>query len=132
MRSDLTQRRQDRPQPLRAAPHRLRLVAAVACALSGPVAAWAQDAIAGRGFSFSSSFESGLTFTRRSSTVDGSNGDDLQVSVRPGVQIGSRVGRLRGTLSYSLAASRHSSRSEGNGIENYLNAAFDGDRKSVV
>ena len=126
MRSNLIQRRQATPDPLCAATHRLRLVAIVACALSVPVSGWAQDAVAGRGFSFSSSFESGLTATRRSSTLDGSNGNDLQLSVRPGVQIGSRIGRLRGTLSYSLAASRHSGRSDGNGIENYLNAAFDG------
>ena len=129
MRSDLIQRRQDRPRTLRAARRRLRPVAVgavVVCALSCPVSAWAQDAIAGRGFSFSSTFESGLTFTRRSSTLDGTNGDNLQLTVRPGVQIGSRVGRLRGTLSYSLAASRHTDRSDGNGIENYLNAAFNG------
>lgn len=126
MRSDLSHRQQGRSAPLLAAPHRLRLVTVVACALASPGPSWAQDAIAGRGFSFSSGVETGFTATRRSSTLDGTNGDDLQLTVRPSVQIGSRVGRLRGTLSYSLAASRHSSREDGNGFENYLNAAVDG------
>ena len=38
----------------------------------------------------------------------------------------SSSGRFRGTLSYSLAATRHAKRSGGDGIENYLNSSFSG------
>ena len=114
-----------RPRCVSAAARPLAGVMAV-CAALGPGWAWAQDAPAGRGLSITSSFESGLTLTHRSSTINGTNGDDLLAQVRPGVQLSSRIGRLRGSLSYSLVASHHSKRTEGNGVENYLNSAFSG------
>lgn len=93
---------------------------------TGHAPSLAQEAVGGRGFSFSTSVESGLTLTHRSATLDGSNGTDLELSVRPGLQISSRAGRLRGNLNYSFAATRHTKRSEGDGIANFLNAGFDG------
>jgi uncharacterized protein (PEP-CTERM system associated) len=86
----------------------------------------AQEAVGGRGFTLSTSIESGLAINHRSSTLDGSDGTDVELSVRPGLQISSRAGRLRGSLSYSFAATRHTKRKEGDGISNLLSAAFDG------
>ena len=126
MRSNLSLQRPRRPTGCGAAGHRLLAWAAALCASLGLGAAWAQDSVGGRGFSISSSVESGLTATRRSSTLDGSSGDDLMLMVRPSMQLSSRAGRFRGSLSYSLAASKHTSRSEGDGIENYLNSSFNG------
>lgn len=84
----------------------------------------AQGAVGARNLTVTPTFETGISFNRRSSTLDGSNGQDVAVQVRPGLQVNSRSGRLQGSLSYSLAAVRHTERTEDNGLQHSLSSAF--------
>ena len=86
-------------------------------------AASAQDTGGTRSLTITPSFETGLTYTHRSRAVDASNGDDLILQLRPGVQVSSRSGRVQGSLSYSLGGIYRAGRTDGHTLENNLSAS---------
>ena len=86
-------------------------------------AASAQETGGARSLTVTPSLETGLTYTHRSKAVDASNGDDLILQIRPGVQVSSRSGRVQGALSYSLGASYRAGRTDGHSLENNLSAS---------
>ncbi len=87
----------------------------------------AQGTGGARSLTVTPSFESGLTYTHRSKAVDGSNGDDLILQLRPGVQISSRSGRFQGSLNYALGGIYRAGRTDGQTLENSLSASLKGE-----
>lgn len=108
-----------------ARPH-ARTSLAVLLALSASTVS-AQSTGGARSLSITPSFESGLTYTHRSKAVDGSNGDDLILQLRPGVQISSRSGRFQGSLNYALGGIYRAGRTDGHTLENNLSASLKGE-----
>jgi uncharacterized protein (PEP-CTERM system associated) len=91
-------------------------------ALTAAGSARAQDA-AGRPLAVTTTFDATLSYLR--TTPQGGGGvTDGVLQLRPGVQLSSRSGRVRGTLNYSLDAIQHTDRAQGSALQNYLNAAF--------
>ncbi len=93
-------------------------------ALAATLPAHAQDAPA-RSLAVTATFDSTLSYLH-TSPDGGSALSDVVLDLRPGVQVTSRSGRVRGSLNYSLDAIQHSDRaqSQGSALQNYLNAAF--------
>jgi uncharacterized protein (PEP-CTERM system associated) len=91
-------------------------------ALTAAGSARAQDA-AGRPLAVTTTFDATLSYLR--TTPEGGTGvSDGVLQLRPGVQLASRSGRVRGTLNYSLDVIQHTDRAQGSALRNYLNAAF--------
>lgn len=96
-----------------------RAVAAACCALvAGASVATSAQA---QGIRFNASVDGSLSYVVNSSTGGRDNGD-LVAEVRPGFTLSSRSGRVVGSLSYSLALSRHSRDHDGDGVQNQLSA----------
>jgi uncharacterized protein (PEP-CTERM system associated) len=110
-------------RPLR---YQTRVTLAVLLVLSASTVL-AQSTGGARSLTVTPSFESGLTYTHRSSAVDGTNGDDLILQLRPGVQISSRSGRFQGSLNYSLGGIYRAGRTDGETLENNLSASLRGE-----
>jgi uncharacterized protein (PEP-CTERM system associated) len=82
----------------------------------------AQEA-AGRPLAVTATFDSTLSVLH-TAPEGGSAVTDGVLQLRPGVQVSSRSGRVRGSLYYSLDAIQHTDRAQGSALQNYLNAAF--------
>ena len=77
-----------------------------------------------RGLAITPTFSSSLTYTETGRGAPDLPRTDLVTELSPGLQITSRSGRVRGTLSYTLDAISHSSSMAASQLQNALNANF--------
>lgn len=102
-------------------PNAIAAAAVLLAAMALPAMAQESGAAAGRGLRVSSGLTAAVSYFDGGS---GGTGGDFVTELRPSVQIVSRGGRVRGSLSYSLSAISHSRNSGDNDVQNALNAAF--------
>lgn len=98
-------------------------LAAAACLCAAPAAA--QDAVAGRGLSYSARVDALMT----SSTEERTSGrsSDLVAELRPSFLLNGRSGRVVGHLNYALSLTHRRRDFDGQNVHNQLDAALSGE-----
>lgn len=93
--------------------------------------AWATAAAQGLGggrvVTSSASLDTLMTYTDTQQRSTGDRVSDAVVQIKPGFQLSSSGGRVRGSLSYALDALYHSSSADASSLQNSLNSAFTAD-----